>query len=260
VAASSLFTAAQEVGIVPRHPKLRGAAGSELKFARQNTGDGIRNIGKNNRLSDHIRAPAEAVLPCGKAEQNRMKRTRRILTCIEVASKDRSDAKRAEEPIAHASAQCRLCACGSTQQIGAEAPDIQRTEKPGAILPVTKVEIRNITARARCGRLKYGYEPSGIPIGQRLDQRRIHKSENGHTGRHAESQHEDGRRGESWIFPQLPDRKANILRQVVNQVYPRMSRHSSFLCVKPWTDCSAARRASSRLMPTPMFSSTCRSR
>jgi hypothetical protein len=92
---------------------------------------------------------------------------------------------------------------------------IQGTEDAVELLPIEVVGIRKVGLAKERDALKHTNEPGRIPVRQRFEQCRVDKGENGHAGAHSERQHDDRRGGESKVLSQLPNRKANIVKQVL---------------------------------------------
>ncbi len=71
--------------------------------------------------------------------------------------------------------------------------------------------------RIRLAALIHRHQPVRLRIGQRLQQRRIHKRKQRHAGRDPQRQDQDRRHREARILRQLPECKAQILQQVFHQ-------------------------------------------
>ena len=78
--------------------------------------------------------------------------------------------------------------------------NVERAEDAVALFPIQVVRVREIAQREHRVGLVDRHQPCGVAVGQGLDQRRVHESEDRQAGAHAQSQHEDGGAGESGIL------------------------------------------------------------
>ena len=131
---------------------------------------------------------------------------------------DRDDPERPKEVVAHARARCSLVASWRHEQHAASLIGGQRREHRVQLLPVEIVLIRKIGPREQRHGFVDANEANGLRIRQRLDERRVHEGEDGDAGGEAERQRDDCRACEDGRFPQLTEREAAILPQVVEQI------------------------------------------
>ena len=89
-------------------------------------------------------------------------------------------------------------------------------------LPVNIVRIRKRPARRLQAAFVHRHQPAGIRIGERLQQSRIHKTEDGHADAHAKSQHEDRCGSKAGILYQLASREPDITHEIVEPRNPAL--------------------------------------
>src|SRR5438093_365076 len=167
---------------VKRSPEFCSPGGSEMKVARKHADDDVRTAVQRHRLPQRIPSSAEPLLPASVAQHDGVRGGWRILAVLEIASEHRSDAEGAKETRAHARASHLLRAfCRAQRESTVQGICIDRAENLVETLPVEKIKVRNRRLQTRSGRLEDGDQPGLIAIWQRLDQRGIHKSEDGHA-------------------------------------------------------------------------------
>ena len=130
----------------------------------------------------HILSSAEPFLPRGVAQDHGIGRGRQILASVEIAAEQWSDSQSTKKPVAYPCSLHRFRACGGAQHVAASREDVHRAENLVEPLPVEIVGIRKVGARKQRAALQHANQPVGIRIRQRLDQRGIHKAEDGHAG------------------------------------------------------------------------------
>ena len=169
------------------------------------------------------------------------------------------DAERPKEVVAHAGARCSLVASWRRQQHAASLIGRKRGEDRVELLPVEIVLIRKIGPREQLTRFRRRQRGEGLRIRQRLDERRVHEGEDGDAGGQAERQRDDCGACEDGRFPQLAEREAAILPQVVEQIQSPHVATLLFPLMDPRRRSTSRGAASSVVMPAAMFASIWRS-
>src|SRR6185503_3210789 len=110
---------------------------------------------------------------------------------------------------------------GPRPGVGAQAEavlvvDLERVEGRVHPLPVEVVRIGEVALRKKIDRLEDSQKARRVAIGERLQERRVHESEEGDAGAGAERDREDGGGGEARMLAQLSDRVAAVLKEVLD--------------------------------------------
>src|SRR5262249_428244 len=199
-----------------RGPKLGGFNRSKVKPSRQHARDRIRFIVQRHNLADYIFLCAVTVLTCFVSQQERPRCSRQVFAVIEIAAEYRRDAKRSKKTVAYSSAPNDLRASRSSQDMSGALIYVQRAEHVVEPLPIEVIQIRKIASRENGYGLVDADQPARALIWQRLDERRIYKSQYRHGTGQTKSQHHDRGEGEPGIFAQLSNRKRYILEQALD--------------------------------------------
>ena len=166
---------------VKRRPELGRLGGGKVELPRQHSDDDGGIAAEDDRLAQDVRAAPVPRLPRTVAEQDGAGRLEQVLAVMEVASEHRRDAEGAEEAIAHPGPGRGLGARLGAQPEARLAEHLERAQDLVELLPVEVVGIGKVALRKQRDGLEDAHQPGGIPIGQRLQQRRIHEGEDGHA-------------------------------------------------------------------------------
>ena len=217
--------AVEPVAAAPQVAVARGVSGGpelarlrrrEMELARQDPDDEGGIPVQDDRLSHDVRVASVPRLPRPVAEQDRARSREQVFARLEIPAEDGRDSKRPKEPVAHARAPD-----GPSPGVGAEAEpvlvvDLERVEGRVHLLPVEVVGIGEVALRKESDRLEDSHEPRRVAIRERLQERRVHESEEGDAGAGAERDREDGGGGEARVLAQLADRVAAVLKEMLD--------------------------------------------
>ena len=209
VAASPLLAAAEGV---EGHPELRLADGSEGEGLREHSDDGVGDAAEGDGLADDVFSSGESFLPGVVAEDDGVGCAGLVFAGGEVAAKDGCDAEGAEEASGDVGSVYVLCAGGRGEEVGVVGIDVECAEDFVEALPVEVVLVGEIGAgKELCG-LGDVDQGGGVGVGQRADERGVHKGEDGGAGSDAEREHEDRGEGEAEISAELAEGVEEVLK------------------------------------------------
>ena len=195
-----------------RLKELRNLPRRKLKVLGQHTHDGVLHSTQIHRLPHHIGPAAESLLPRAITQQHHRRGADRVLTRKKIPAQHGLNSQGSKEPRAYLQPVDRLRAGRRIELKAMGGVHIHGAENRVHPLPVDIIRIGEIAARKQRQTLRHLYQPRGIRIGQRLDQRGIDKREDGHTGADAQRQNHDRRGRKPWVLSQLPERKTQVLR------------------------------------------------
>src|ERR1700733_3699085 len=194
-----------------RGPELSLPSGGKLKGRWQHADDGVGFAIQSHSLADDVFSAAEPFLPGLVRCDDIIAGARLVFTIVEIAAEDRSNAENTKESRGDSRASNGLDSGRRSHQVSRSGVSLHRTKDLVHLLPIDEVRIGEIRAREHLGRLRYIDEARGVVIGQRPDQRSIHKPEDRHAGAYSKCEHEDCSQGKTGAAAKLAQRKVQIL-------------------------------------------------
>ena len=204
-----------------RRPHLRAARPErrEVEARRHHAHDRVRRSVEAHRASQHGRVPRERPPPQRVPEQDDVLAARLLLLGRERAPQERARARHLQDPGRQAQPGHRLGAAVRGQVRMPELGDTHRAERRRVRSDLAERRGRDRVASV----VQHDGQPLGLRVRQRLQQDRVHRTEDD-RGR-PDPERQGGRRGgrEAGCARQLPRAVADVLPDVVD---PRVA-HSS---------------------------------